>query len=226
MSDRQQKRPKPRLIHGLAVRAMHWVNAAAVLVLIPSGWEIYNAAPLYAMTFPRSLTLGASLTGALLWHFAFMWLLVLNGSVYLAYRIALRRGSPSLLPLSARGFAVDLWAALCSRLNHGYGTYNHVQRAFYLGVWVLLALSVLSGIALWKPVQLQTLTDLVGGYEAARRVHFWSMAGIVAFLAIHIIMVALVPKTLLAIVLGVAVSGRPRTEVLHEQESTSNLARP
>lgn len=188
--------------HGAAVRLMHWINAVAVLILILSGWAIYNASPLYDFTFPARLTLGSGLTGALLWHFAFMWLLAANGLGYVVYRVALGRGRPRLLPLSATGVLRELREAARMRLQHEPGVYNHVQKAMYLGVWTCLAVSVLSGLAIWKPVQLQGLNEIIGGYEGARRVHFWAMAAVVCFLFIHLFMVVLVPKTLLAIVIG------------------------
>lgn len=226
MSDPAPSRTRTRVTHGWPVRLMHGINAAAVLALIASGWEIYNAAPFYPLVFPARLTLGGGLTGALLWHFAFMWVLIANGAAYLAYRVALRRGYPALLPVSLRGLVSDARAAWRIRLGHGFGAYNQVQRTFYVGVCACLAVSVLSGFALWKPVQLQGLTDLMGGYEAARRVHFWGMAGVVAFLVVHLVMVALVPKTLLAIVFGVTVGDRPGPEVHDDEQRTPGLARP
>lgn len=191
-----------RVAHGLAVRVMHWLNALAVLILMASGWRIYNAAPLYDFTFPNAVALGGSLTGALLWHFAFMWLLAANGCATLVYRVLLRRGSPRLLPVTAQGVIGDLVSAIRLRLGHDDGAYSQIQRALYLGAWVCLVTVVASGLAMWKPVQLGALTGLMGDYEGARRLHFWAMAAIGAFIAVHLVMVALVPRRLAAMTIG------------------------
>ena len=91
---------------------------------------------------------------------------------------------------------------LGSSFSHRPGTYNAVQRASYVGVLVLGILLVLSGLSLWKPVQLQALADLMGGYEAARRVHFLAMAGVVLFIAVHLALVVIVPSTLPGMITG------------------------
>ena len=102
--------PEPAAIHPLYVRVTHWINAVAVLIMIGSGWQIYNASPLFGFTFPNSLTLGGWLAGGLLWHFAAMWLLVANGLVYLTVGLATGRFRRKLLPIrpsapSPAGFA-------------------------------------------------------------------------------------------------------------------------
>jgi thiosulfate reductase cytochrome b subunit len=172
-------------------------------MLMLSGWRIYNAAPLFDFRFPRSATLGGWLGGALLWHFAAMWLLAGNGIVYLAFNVATGRIRRKFLPLSWRAVTSDLWAALCGRLSHADPHhYNAVQRAAYLFVIVDTALLVVSGLVLWKSVQFPLLRDALGGYEAARRVHFLAMAAMLGFLVIHIGMVALVPRSLLAMLRG------------------------
>ncbi len=194
---------RPTVIHPLYVRLTHWVNAVAVLVLIMSGWQIYNAAPLYAFTFPSGLTLGGWLAGALLWHFAAMWVLVLNGLVYLAVGLATGRLRRRLLPLRPAELKRDLRAALTGRLGHADGAaYNAVQKALYLGVLLAGVVIVASGLAMWKPVQLQELAALLGGYEGARHVHFLAMAAIVVFLAVHVVMALLVPRSLRAMLRG------------------------
>jgi thiosulfate reductase cytochrome b subunit len=191
------------VIHRAPLRILHWVNAIAILILIPSGLAIYNAAPFYSVVFPTWMTLGGGLTGALLWHFAAMWLLVINGIVYMVYRIALRAGGPALFPLSLGELLANLRQVLKLSLGHKDGIYNGIQKAFYLGIVVVLIVAVASGIAIWKPVQLQGLTEFLGGYEWARRVHFWAMAATVAFLFIHLAMVALVPRTFLMMLFGI-----------------------
>src|SRR6478672_7941506 len=99
------------VIHPVWVRLTHWINAFAMLVMIGSGWEIYNASPLFPFTFPGSITLGGWLAGALLWHFAGMWLLVVNGLIYMALGLATGRFRRKLLPIRPREVARDLAAA-------------------------------------------------------------------------------------------------------------------
>jgi thiosulfate reductase cytochrome b subunit len=192
-----------RPIHPLHVRVTHWINALAMLIMIGSGWQIYNASPLFRFTFPSGLTLGGWLAGGLLWHFAGMWLLVANGIVYLILGFATGRLRRRLLPVRPGELVRDLGAALRGRLGHGDpAAYNAVQKALYLGVLLAGVVVVASGLAVWKPVQLWWLAALLGGYEGARLVHFLAMAAIVAFLAVHVVMALLVPRSLRAIVLG------------------------
>jgi thiosulfate reductase cytochrome b subunit len=184
--------------HPPAVRITHWVNALAVLVLVLSGWRIYNASPLFeSFRFPSDLTLGGWLAGALQWHFAAMWLLAVNGIVYLIYGIASGHFRRKLLPISPRAVFRDIANAFRGRLSHeDLSGYNAAQRAAYLALIVSLVLLVLSGLAIWKPVQLQELAALMGGYEGARVVHFFSMVVLVVVALVHVVMVALVPRTL------------------------------
>ncbi|MNQ29294.1 hypothetical protein D3C85_426040 [compost metagenome] len=195
--------PDHRPIHPLWMRVTHWLNALAVLVLVTSGWRIYNAAPFLAFRFPASITLGGWLGGALQWHFAAMWLLVFNGLVYLVLNLASGRFARKFFPLTPAGLWRDARAALGGRLSHADPRhYNHVQKLAYLFVIVDLVAIVLSGLVLWKSVQFPLLRELLGGYEAARRVHFVAMAALVAFVAVHLVMVALVPRTLLTMLRG------------------------
>jgi thiosulfate reductase cytochrome b subunit len=190
-------------IHPLWVRVTHWINAFAMLIMILSGWRIYNASPLFPFEFPEAITLGGWLAGALQWHFAAMWLLVANGVVYVVLGIATGRFRRKFLPVRPREVMADLRAALSGRLSHeDLSVYNSVQRLLYLGVLLAGVVVVLSGLAIWKPVQFQELTALFGGYEPARHVHFFAMAAIVAFLAVHIVMALLVPKSLRAMIVG------------------------
>lgn len=190
-------------IHPLWVRATHWLNAVAVVVLVASGWRIYDAAPFFGFTIPAQVTLGGWLGGAIQWHFAAMWLLAANGLAYVLLNLATGRAARRFLPLSPRAFVADLASALRGRLTHADpGRYNAVQRAAYLFVVLDTMLLVLSGLVLWKSVQFPLLRELIGGYEAARRVHFVAMAALVGFVAVHLAMVALVPRTLRTMVLG------------------------
>jgi thiosulfate reductase cytochrome b subunit len=190
-------------IHPAWVRTTHWINAAAMLVMIGSGWQIYNASPLFGFVFPKTITLGGWLAGALLWHFAAMWVLALNGLVYLGLGFASGRFRRKLWPIRPRDVAHDVVAALTFRLSHDDLTiYNAVQRLLYAGVILAGVVVVLSGLSIWKPVQLQELTALFGGYDAARFVHFFAMAAIVLFLFVHVSLAALVPKSLRAMITG------------------------
>ena len=202
-AESQVTREPAKVIQPAWVRVMHWINALAMILMIMSGWQIYNASPLFDFTFSRSITLGGWLAGALLWHFAAMWLLMVNGLVYLILGFVTGRFRRKLLPLSAGGVVSDARAALRGRLSHAdLSTYNHVQKLLYAGIIVVGMLVVLSGLSIWKPVQLQWLTALFGGYDAARYVHFFCMAAIVAFLVVHIVLALLVPKSLRAMITG------------------------
>lgn len=195
--------PAGAVIHPLWVRITHWINVVAMTVMIGSGWEIYNASPLFPFVFPRGITLGGWLAGALLWHFAAMWLLLVNGLVYVALGIATGRFRRRLIPIRAGEVLADAKAAFTGKLTHDdLAIYNAVQKLLYLGVIVAGVVIVLSGLAIWKPIQLQELTALFGGYEAARYVHFFAMAAIVGFIVVHVIMAFLVPKSLRAIIIG------------------------
>ena len=205
VSDEQAsgKATRTRVIQPAWVRALHWTNAFAMVLMIMSGWKIYNASPLFGFTFSDSITLGGWLGGALLWHFAAMWLLMLNGLVYLALGIATGRFRKKLLPITPEGVISDTKAALTGKLSHDdLSKYNSVQKLLYLGVIVIGILIVLSGLAIWKPVQLQYLTALFGGYAVARYVHFICMAAIVAFMVVHVALALLVPKSLRAMIIG------------------------
>jgi thiosulfate reductase cytochrome b subunit len=189
--------------HPRWLRLTHWLNALAVLVMVTSGWRIYNASPLYDFSFPASITLGGWLGGALQWHFAAMWFLAINGLVYLIINLASGRLFRRFFPLSPKGLVHDLWAALRGRLGHAdLSHYNQVQRLAYLFVMVDITLLVISGLVMWKSVQFPLLRELMGGYDAARHVHFIAMSLLMAFVAVHLVMVALVPKTLLAMIVG------------------------
>jgi len=190
-------------IHPIWLRATHWLNALAVVILVMSGWRIYNAAPFFDFKFAKAITLGGWLGGAIQWHFAAMWLLAANGLVYLLCNAGSGRLLRKFFPLSPRAIFTDLRAALRGQLAHADPRqYNAVQRAAYLFVMVDAVLLVLSGLVLWKSVQFPLLRELLGGYEAARRVHFFAMAAMVVFVAVHLAMVTLVPRTLLTMIRG------------------------
>jgi thiosulfate reductase cytochrome b subunit len=193
---------KRRAIHSSIVRLTHWINAAAMAVMVTSGWQIYNASPIFDFKFPAWMTLGGWLAGAIAWHFAAMWVLAINLLVYLAYGVFSGHFRRDLLPITPAGVWRDTRAALAFRLPHALGRYNAVQRLLYAGVIWLIVLAIASGIAVWKPVQFQTLTWLMGGFDSARVVHFFAMAGIVGFFLVHILLVMIVPRTLAPMIIG------------------------
>ena len=193
-------------IHPGWVRITHWINVIAMFVMITSGWRIYNASPLFGFTFPPAITIGDGidgLPGALLWHFAAMWLLVVNGITYVTLGLLGGRFRRKLLPIRPDDVIRDLRAALTGRLSHDdLSVYNTVQRLLYAGVIAAGVVIVLSGVSIWKPVQFQEITAIFGGYDAARFVHFFAMATIAGFLLIHVTLAILVPKSLRAMILG------------------------
>jgi thiosulfate reductase cytochrome b subunit len=199
----QQTLTAAKVIQPAWVRIVHWINAVAMVLMIMSGWQIYNASPLFDFRFSSSLTLGGWLGGALLWHFAAMWLLMVNGLVYLTLGFATGRFAKKLLPITPSGVLSDTKAALTGKLSHDdLSKYNYVQKLLYVGIIAVGVLIVLSGLSIWKPVQLQWLTALFGGYDIARYVHFICMAAICAFLVVHVALALLVPKSLRAMIIG------------------------
>jgi len=191
------------LIHPLVVRITHWVNVVAVLIMITSGWAIYNASPLFGFSFPDGITLGGWLAGALLWHFAGMWLFALNGVVYLLYGIFSGHFRRKLLPISPRAVLHDIGQAVRGHLAHeDLSVYNAAQRAAYLALIFFLVLLIATGLAIWKPVQLYWLASLMGDYEGARYLHFFAMSAVAVIVFVHVVMVALVPRTFPTMITG------------------------
>ena len=201
-NDHATARPA-KVVQPAWVRTMHWINAVAMILMIMSGWQIYNASPLFNFSFSRSITLGGWLGGALLWHFAAMWLLMINGLAYLITGFATGRFRRKLFPITPKGVFTDLKAALTFKLAHDdLSKYNYVQKLLYAGIIVVGIVIVLSGLSIWKPVQLQYLTALFGGYDVARYVHFVCMSLICLFLIVHVALALLVPKSLRAMIIG------------------------
>jgi thiosulfate reductase cytochrome b subunit len=202
-SDQHTALTPAKVIQPAWVRTVHWINAVAIVLMIMSGWQIYNASPLFDFKFSSNITLGGWLGGALLWHFAAMWLLMVNGLVYLTLGFATGRFRKKLLPITPAGVIADTKAALTFKLSHDdLSRYNNVQKLLYAGIIVVGIVIVLSGLSIWKPVQLQYLTALFGGYDVARCVHFICMAAICAFLVVHVVLALLVPKSLRAMIIG------------------------
>lgn len=198
----QPRNSEPR--HHWIVRVTHWVNALALLVMIGSGLRIFNAYPRFAVkgeTFccypwegtpiPAWLTFGGWLGGARNWHFAMMWVLFLNGLVYLGF-VYLHGEWRDLVP--RRGDLRDTWEMikfyLFARPDHPrQGKHNALQKGTYFVLPYLGAAAVASGVAIWKPVQLAWLTALFGGYAWARYWHFMIMMALVALSVVHVVMV-------------------------------------
>jgi thiosulfate reductase cytochrome b subunit len=194
---------RPRRQLDPVVRITHWVGAAAMICMILSGWQIYNASPILPFVFPPWATLGGWLGAGIAWHIAAMWVLMADGLVYLIWGVASGHFRRDFLPVTAGAIRRDLVAALTLRLGHDIDRYNAVQKLLY---WLVLAaaiLAVTTGLSIWKPVQFGAVTWVFGGYDVARRIHFALMTGIVAFLIVHVALVALVPATLKRITIGV-----------------------
>ena len=183
---------------------MHWLTAASVIVLVLSGWKIYNASPIFAAwTFPNQYTLGGWLGGALQWHFAAMWVLFISGLLYLILNVTTGRLWRKFFPLSAKMLWTDVISALRGKLSHAdLAKFNAAQKVAYLSVILALIISVVSGLVIWKSVQFPLLRELMGGYDSARIVHFCAMGFIVLFFIVHMLMVALVPQSLLTMLHG------------------------
>jgi len=195
--------PDGNIIHPLWLRLNHWINLVALVIMVLSGWRIYNASPIFAFSFPKQITLGGWLGGALLWHFAAMWLLFCNGLMYLFLNIVSGRFKARFFPIRGHDLKSAFLDALRGKLAHDtLSEYNAAQKMAYLFVIVDIILLVLSGLAVWKPVQFPLLRELMGDYDNARIVHFCAMAALLVFAAVHVVMVALVPKTLVMMIRG------------------------
>ena len=196
-------RNKIRPAHPVAIRIMHWIGVYAMGCMIFSGWEIYNASPSLPFMFPAWTGLGGWLGGALAWHLSAMWLLFADGIAYLIYGFASGHFRRDLKPPRPAEVGHDLVAALRARLKHRMGHYNAVQRVLYAGIIVVIMLQVMTGLAIWKPVQFGWLAGLFGGYPIARGIHLTGMFCIVAFVLVHVAMVAIHPSTLKSMIVSV-----------------------
>lgn len=192
-----------KTIHPLWLRYCHWVNAIATTGMLFSGWKIYNAAPIFPFEFPQWSTLGGWLGGALEWHFAIMWVLLINGIIYLTLNFLNGRFRKKFYPLSWMGFWKEFIEAFSGNLKHNdLNNYNMLQKVAYLLVLFDSIILVLSGVVLWKSVQFPLLRTILGGYDFARYVHFFSMFGLAFFILVHVFMVFMVPRTLMAMLRG------------------------
>ena len=204
--------------HHWIVRVTHWVNVVALGLMVTTGLRIFNAYPAFARRgesfccypfsgkpIPSSLTFGGWLAGARNWHFAAMWLLFLNGLVYVGF-IYLHGEWRDLVP--RRGDIRDSWEMIkfyvFARPDHPHqGKHNALQKSAYFSMPILGALAVLTGIAIWKPVQFAPLTAVFGGYVWARYWHFLIMLALVALTVVHVVMVfAVDPYSIRSMVTG------------------------
>ena len=183
---------------------MHWTNAAAMLIMITSGWKIYNDEVIFGwLHFPEAITLGKYAQHGLQWHFFGMWILAINGMIYLIYGLVTRRFREKLLPIRPGEVIATVGDALRFRLKHDDLThYNAVQKVLYVGIILVGIVTVISGLVIWKPIQFSELTSLFYDFQTARLVHFLCMSAIVAFLIVHVMLTLLVPKSLLAMLTG------------------------
>jgi len=193
-----------RTIQPVWVRIAHWLNALAVVLMMLSGWRIYDASPVFpGLRIPTGITLGGWLAGALQWHFAAMWLLFFNALFYLTMNLVTGRIGAKFFPLSPRAILRDLGKALQGQLSHADPSrYNAVQKFAYLFAMLDIAVLIVSGLVIWKSVQFPLLRALLGGYDRARVVHFCAMALLAGFVVVHLTMVALVPRSLLTMIRG------------------------
>jgi len=191
-------------LHPLPIRIMHWMNALSMLLLIFSGWGIYNDEVIFgALHFAGWMTLGAGPEGALQWHFFAMWILMLNGVAYVSYGFWTGRLRRMLLPVRVAEILAELKSVLAFKLVHEDLTkYNPVQKLLYLGVMIVIVIQVLSGLVIWKPVQFSELAVLFYDFQTARVVHFLGMAAIVGFLLVHVALAFIVPQTIVAMIFG------------------------
>jgi thiosulfate reductase cytochrome b subunit len=201
-----------QVLHPVPIRVMHWINAVTMVIMIGSGWKIYNDEVIFGwLHFPEAVTIGKWAQHGLQWHFFGMWILALNGISYLTYGLAMGRFRRMLLPVRFSDLVATVRDALRFRLSHDDPTmYNAIQKLLYIGVILLGVMIVVSGLAIWKPIQFSELLALFGSFQTARLVHFLCMTGIVLFMIVHVALALLVPHTLVAMFTGGPMLDRSR----------------
>ena len=183
---------------------MHWINAFCMLAMIGSGWGIYDDdVVVRGLHFPHWARLGSWAAPSLNIHLAVMWFVAVNGIAYLVYGLVTGRLRERLLPVRAVDVAHTIRDTLHLRVAHeDLTTYNAVQKLLYMLAIAVGVSQVVTGIALWKPVQFAWLTALLGGFQSVRVIHFAGMSILVGFLVVHVALSLLVPRTLLAMLSG------------------------
>ncbi len=206
---------KTKRMHPVPVRIMHWINAVSMIVMITSGWGIYDDDVIVnGLSFGQSLRLGSWAAESLQWHFAGMWFLVLNGLAYLIYGVVTGRFRERLFPIKVREVVQTVKETLHFHIAHEDITqYNAVQKLLYIVVILAGIAQVVTGLAIWKPIQFSGLVALLGGFQAARLIHFAGMVVIVGFMAVHVALALLVPKTLWAMLTGGPRVARPSRRI-------------
>ncbi|MBI5473773.1 MAG: cytochrome b/b6 domain-containing protein [Ignavibacteriae bacterium] len=180
--------------HPLIVRVTHWMNFIALGIMVTSGLRIYNASPIWEFRIPENLTLGGWLAGARMWHFFGMWLFVLNGIIWVTYNVASKHGRNTTLFRSSDRLGIVPMIKYYLRLSKHHPPttkYNSLQKLTYTLIPLLALGSVLSGIAIYWPVQFSLIAASFGGYDTARIWHFVFTAAFVLFFFGHLFLVAI-----------------------------------
>jgi Ni/Fe-hydrogenase b-type cytochrome subunit len=188
--------------HPWAVRFCHWAASVSVVVLAMSGLQIFSAFPSFGAKIPEVdliervpevVRLGGWLGGALQWHFTFMWIFAAGALLYGGFQVTSGHFRTVLFtPRDRHG----VWPMVRHYFLFGprprvTGQYNALQKLAYTGTLALGLLSLLTGLVMYKPVQLSILGWLFGGYQTTRLLHFIAMCGLIAFIPGHLVMVAL-----------------------------------
>ena len=217
-----------RALHPLPLRIMHWTNAVAMIILIGSGWQIYNDEVLLGwLHFPSWMTIGGGPEGALQWHFFAMWILGFNGLAYITYGLRTGRFQRMLLPIRFDEILSEVRKAHRLDLQHDDLTrYNAVQRVLYIGIIIVIVVQVLSGLIIWKPVQFSELSFLFYDFQGARIAHFIGMVAIVAFVLVHVALALIVPQTLIAMMKGGPQVPKAPPTSTSPQNSTKSKLKP
>jgi len=195
---------EPRRLHPWPVRLMHWTNAMAMIIMIMSGWGIYDDYVIIpGLHFSENFRLGSWAAPSLLWHFAGMWLLAVNGLCYVSYGLVTGRLRERMLPIQLGEVVQTVRDTLHFKIEHADLTvYNAVQKLLYIVVILAGISQVMTGLLIWKPIQFSAAVALLGGFQAVRIEHFIGMLVIVGFLIVHVALSLLVPQTLWAMLTG------------------------